>query len=91
MKESIMNKVEEQLAIWDEEIAVLESKAEKVTGQMRRTFKNEAAAIRVKQREASDKLKAIDEASQETWASIKAKADKFWIDLKHSISNALSK
>jgi flagellar hook-basal body complex protein FliE len=91
MKDAYKKKFEAQLATWAADIALLESKAEKATGDIRDTLKKEADSIREKQKTASENIKEMEEASGDTWELIKIKADKFWNEIKSSMSSTIKK
>jgi archaellum component FlaC len=80
-----------QLKEWSAQINLLEAKAENVNADLKVKFAENLHELRIRQSEASEKIKELEKASGEAWERVKETADRIWDDLKTGIADAHSK
>lgn len=90
VKDSYVQKVEEQLQQWKMDIDRLKAKAEKAEAQMRTEYHKKLDIIKEKQAAAEISLKQLKEASEESWEDFKKGYEDLRDDLKESIVNVQS-
>jgi methyl-accepting chemotaxis protein len=90
-KDAYVEKLAAELNEWSAQIDLLAAKAENAKADAKLQYAQELEELRVKQREASEKMKELEEASDEAWENMKETADKVWEDLKTGITTASAK
>ena len=85
-KDAYKQKMKKQLQEPKAQIDLLAAKAENAGADV----KQELDKLRDKQRVASEKLKAVEEASGDAWEKVKDTADKVVDDLKAGIAHVVS-
>ena len=85
-KDAYKQKMKKQLQESKAQIDLLAAKAENAGADV----KQELDKLRDKQRIASEKLKAVEEAGDDAWEKVKATTDKVVDDLKAGIAHVVS-
>ena len=85
-KDAYKQKMKKQLQESKAQIDLLAAKAENAGADV----KQELDKLRDKQRVASEKLKAVEEAGDDAWEKVKDTTDKVVDDLKAGIANVVS-
>ncbi len=90
-QDAYKQKMSAQLKEWSAQINLLEAKVANAAVDIKVKRTEDLQALRVKQRAASEQLKAMGKASGEAWDHLMITADKIWDDLKTGIAEAHSK
>ncbi|MDD5580765.1 MAG: hypothetical protein PHY16_16000 [Methylobacter sp.] len=90
-RDAYIEKMAAELNEWSAQIDLLAAKAKNVKADAKLQYAQELEELRVKQREASEKMKELEEAGDEAWEDVKMTADKVWKDIKTGITTASAK
>ncbi len=90
-KDTYKQKLKTQLKEWSAQIDLLDAKAENVGANVKIKYTRELDKLRAKLREATEKVKELEEASGDAWVEVKETADKVWDDLKTGVASVASK
>jgi chromosome segregation ATPase len=90
-KDQYIESLASELKEWSAQIDLMAAKAENATADAKLNYAREIEELRAKQREASAKMKELEEASGDAWETVKETADNVWDDLKTGIARAVSK
>ena len=80
-----------ELKEWSLQGDLLAAKTEKSVGMVKLNYTEQLNAFRRKQFEATEKLRKLEETSNEAWETAKETADKVWDDLRKGLNLAASK
>jgi galactokinase/mevalonate kinase-like predicted kinase len=72
-------------------LQLLEAKAEKASADVKMSYNQELRNLREKQKEASEKIEQLREATGEAWQEVKKGTEEAMADLKASLDNAASR
>ncbi|MBM2834667.1 MAG: hypothetical protein HW406_1828 [Candidatus Brocadiaceae bacterium] len=89
-KDAYKQKMKKQLQESKAQIDLLAAKAENAGADVKLKYAQELDKLRDKQRMASEKLKAVEEASGDAWEKVKDTTDKVVDDLKAGIAHVVS-
>ena len=87
-KDAYKQKMKKQLQESKAQIDLLAAKAENAGADVKLKYAQELDKLRDKQRIASEKLKAVEEASDDAWEKVKATTDKVVDDLKAGVATS---
>lgn len=90
-KEAYKKKMEAHLNEWGAQINLLAAKAASASADAKLRYAQDLDKLRDKQRQASMKMKELDEASGDAWEKVKSSTDELWDDLKSGVSHAMDK
>ncbi|HHT9126133.1 MAG TPA: hypothetical protein ACFYD6_10000 [Candidatus Brocadiia bacterium] len=90
-KDAYRQRLKTQLKEWSAQIDLLAAKAENVGADVKIKYTRELDKLRAKLREATEKVKELEEASGDAWGEVKETADKVWDDLKTGVASVASK
>ena len=90
-KDAYKQKLEAQLKEWEAQIKLLAAKMENTGADARLKYAQELEKLRATQQDAIAKLKELDAAGLDVWDKLKESADQTWEEMKHGITNLLSK
>jgi DNA mismatch repair ATPase MutS len=76
-----------ELKEWSAQIDLLAAKTEKSVGVVKLKYLPELDGLRAKQHAAMEKLKELENASDDAWG-VKESADQVWDELRASLANA---
>ena len=80
--EANVNKMEEQLKLWDAKLGVLMAEIKVVGTQAKIEHRNQIDVIKAKRAQAQAKLEEFKAAGSEKWDSLKAGLEVVWNDLE---------
>lgn len=84
-------KLQQQLTEWDTEIDVLTAKIQHAAADVRAGYIRELDEIRMMHRKATAKMLELEQASDDTWLTVKLTADRLWHDLRIGIAGVISR
>ncbi|MGC8500880.1 MAG: hypothetical protein ACP5OS_06870 [Leptospirillia bacterium] len=90
-KDAYKQKMNAQLKEWGAQINLLAAKAQNKGADANINYAKALGEIRRMEGDAAKKLRELDEASGETWKSVKGTTDKLLEDLKAGVVQALAK
>ncbi|MHB8353063.1 MAG: sll1863 family stress response protein [Burkholderiales bacterium] len=90
-QDAYKQKMSAQLKEWNAQINLLEAKVANAAADIKVKRSEDLQALRIKQRAASEQMKALGKSSGEAWDHLTLTADKIWEDLKSGITEAQSK
>jgi len=85
-----IDKFTQQLKIWDAEINKLELKADQAKADVKRKYKQTITELLSKREGLQNKLKEMDETTNEAWDKLKQGFEKSWQDMSNAVKNAIS-
>jgi hypothetical protein len=88
-KDEYIQRLASELKEWNEQIDRLAAKSSHAVGYAKLKYVEELGSLQIKQHAAADKMKELEEASGDAWATVKATADKVWDDLKSGVASAV--
>src|SRR6056297_2046857 len=87
-KDAYRQKLEARLDQWRAEIDKLQAKAAEAGADARVEYEKQVDELREKQDEAREKLKELDNASDDAWQDIKEGVEKAWESLGDAVKSA---
>ena len=87
-KSAYRQKLEARLDQWRAEIDKLQSKAEEAGADARIEYEDQLKRLQTRQDEARQKLKGLDDTSDDAWKDLKSGIEKAWDDLGSAVKNA---
>ncbi len=90
-KEAYKQKLNAQLKEWSAQISLINAKIENKGADMRLKYAKELDSVKEKQDEVIQKIKDLDQATEESWEKVKVTTDQILNDLKTGVNNILSK
>jgi len=84
-------KLQQQLIEWDTEIDVLTAKIQDAAADVRAGYIRELDELRMMRRKATAKMLELEQASDDTWHTVKQTADRLWHDLRIGIAGVISR
>lgn len=90
-KDEYIESLAAELKQWSAQIDLLTAKTENAAAQAKPKYAEELEELRVKQHEATEKMKELTEASGNAWETVKESADKIWDELRVGLADAASK
>lgn len=90
-RQAYQEKLEAQLAAWEEEIAALEARAAELGEDVESEYREQLQLLRERRDAAREKLTELGRASGAAWEDVKAGADRAWGELRDALEEARSK
>ena len=90
-KEAYKQKLNAQLKEWSAQISLMNAKIENKGADMRLKYAKELDSVKEKQDEVIQKIKDLDQSTEESWEKVKVTTDQILNDLKNGVNNILSK
>lgn len=90
-KDEYIEKLAAELKGWSADIDALNAKAEIASADLKVKYHEEIEALRVKEREASEKIKELQAAGSDAWDSVKETSEKVWHDLRTGLASVVDK
>jgi hypothetical protein len=90
-KKSYMQKLADKIVEWDKKIDELKKQGNEATSVMKEDYTKMAADLKIKKKEAEEKLKELKGISGEGWVELKKGAELAVNDLSEAVNKALSK
>jgi nucleotide-binding universal stress UspA family protein len=90
-KKAYVEKIEDQLKDWSNQIDILKAKAEKSKAEVKIKYLEQIEELRKKQKTARQKLQKLKGSGEEAWGELKMGLDKALEDLKEAFDRSKSK
>jgi hypothetical protein len=90
-KKEYIDSLTSELKEWSAQIDVMAARTENAAGDLKLKYAEELDALRAKQDDAIEKLKELEDASDDAWVTVKETADKVWVDLRSGLADITSK
>ena len=90
-KDEYVRKMHAKLEEWSADIDSLATKANDVSGDVRRELHDQIAALKVKQAAAQQKIEELQKAGDSAWKDLKAGIDLAWTAIGESIDSVKSR
>jgi hypothetical protein len=90
-KKTYLKTIADKLVEWDKRIDELKKKGDQASTVIREDYLKMAEDLKIKKREAEEKVKQLKANSGEGWEEIKKGADKAFTDLSDAVDKALLK
>jgi hypothetical protein len=90
-KKSYMQKLADKIVEWDKKIDELKKQGSEAAAVMKEDYTNMAADLKVKKKEAEEKLKQLKSVGGEGWEELKKGAELAVNDFSDSVNKAFSK
>ncbi len=91
MKEAYEKKLQAQLDEWSLEIDKLKAKADKADAEAQLEYYKQIEKLRSMQEESNQKLAELKAAGDDAWEDLKAGTDSAWDSLGHALKSAVSR
>ena len=85
-KDEYIESLASELKEWSAQIDLLAAKTENAEEDVKLKYAEELNVLRAKQQAAAEKMKELEEASDDAWETVKETADKVWNDLRARFS-----
>lgn len=90
-KDEYIENLASELKEWSAQIDLLAAKTENVAADVKLKYAEAINALRGKQHAATEKMKELENASDDAWETVKETADKVWNDLRNGLTSTVSK
>jgi hypothetical protein len=90
-KKSYMQKLADKIVEWDKKIDELKIQGNEAASVMKEDYTKMAADLKVKKKDAEEKLKQLKSVGGEGWEELKKGAELAINDLSEAVNKALSK
>lgn len=89
-RDEYLHSLEADLKEWSVQIELLAAKTEAAEAQLKLKYLQELNAIQSKQFEATKKIKQLQDASTDSWESLKDTADTVWDEIRTGINSTIA-
>lgn len=86
-RDEFVAQMQAKLEEWNAEIDELEARARKQKAQATADYHARLAELKGKRDEAAEKLKEVQNASEDAWESLKTGAERIWDDVKQTVQD----
>lgn len=90
-KNEYIESLASELKSWSAQIDILTIRTENASANLKAKYSDELDSLRTKQQAAANKMRELQDDSDDAWESIKVSADQVWKDLRIGIADAASK
>lgn len=90
-REEYIQKLKSKLDEWDDDLATLETNAEKAEGELKREYSKQIEAIKERRQEAMRKLDELRSASEDAWEDLKEGMETSWEAMDEAVEEAVAR
>jgi len=90
-RDEYVRKMQAKLEEWNADIDKLAAKADVVSGELKKDYAEQIAALKVKQAAAREKMEEVQKSGESAWEDLKSGAELAWSAIAESIDSAKSR
>lgn len=90
-REEYIQKLKSKLDEWNDDLATLETKAEKAEGDLKKEYSKQIEAIKERRQEAMRKLDELRSASEDAWEDLKEGIETSWEAMGKAVKEAVAR
>lgn len=90
-RDEYVRKMQAKLEEWNADIDTLTAKAGEVSGDLKKEYSEQIAALQAKQAVAREKIEELQKSGESAWQDLKAGADLAWSAISEAVDSAKSR
>lgn len=90
-RDEYVRKMQAKLEEWNNDIDTLSVKANEVSGDLKKEYSEQIAALKAKQAVALEKIEEMQKSGESAWKDLKAGADLAWTAIGEAVDSAKSR